>query len=369
MEEEPTEIKASRLPNIDKIINYKDFFGEYPIIFTIKIISSLALNYVISEFYIYHNPMDSLLTKYLGSSLNGFDPNPEVFVPWGFAAGFLFYFFTIFKGKYKFLLFLLIVGSLGHYIADPAINVKQGEYLIPTNVEIDSGEANATQWKWKPVKLVYDDVEETNKRIEDISVRLTNVIFGSMPFLGAYGIWKRKGWAIGASIGLAIIIGFLYTPNLCLENFDESYCGYDTKQDEKSWSEYLSSGIFIGLGFVIYIELSYAAIKYENYAEQFKPAGLDISLLTNAQRKSVSKTLRTLFVSYLINLAVILFITFIIAEVVININNYLSTSDGQIQDSIELQGPYGIVFTSLIFFLLLGIIRMFIGPDNQIEET
>ena len=369
MEEEPTEIKASRLPNLDKVINYKDFFGEYPIIFTIKIISSLALIYVISEFYIYHNPMDSLLTKYLGSSLNGFDPNPEVFVPWGFAAGFMYYFFTIFKGKYKFLLFLLIVGSLGHYIVDPAINVKQGEYLIPTNVEIDSGEANATQWKWKPVKLVYDDVEETNKRIEDISVRLTNVIFGSMPFLGAYGIWKRKGWAIGASIGLAIIIGFLYTPNLCLENFDESYCGYDTKQDEKSWSEYLSSGIFIGLGFVIYIELSYAAIKYENYAEQFKPAGLDISLLTNAQRKSVSKTLRTLFVSYLMNLAVILFITFIIAEVVININNYLSASDGQIQDSIELQGPYGIVFTSLIFFLLLGIIRMFIGPDNQMEET
>ena len=81
MEEEPTETKASRLPNFDKIINYKDFFGEYPIIFTIKIISSLALIYVISEFYIYHNPMDSLLTKYLGSSLNGFDPNPEVFVP------------------------------------------------------------------------------------------------------------------------------------------------------------------------------------------------------------------------------------------------------------------------------------------------
>ena len=65
----------------------------------------------------------------------------------------------------------------------------------------------------------------------------------------------------------------------------------------------------------------------------------------------------------------ILFITFIIAEAVININNYVSTSDGQIQDSIELQGPYGIVFTSLIFFLLLGIIRMFIGPDNQMEET
>ncbi len=369
MEEKPVEIKTSRVPPIDKIVNYKDFFGEYPIIFAIKIISSLSLIYVISEFYIYHNPMDSLLTKYLGSSLSGFNPNPDVFVPWCFAAGFLFYIFTIFKGRYKFFLFLLIIGSIGHYIVDPAIDVQQGEYLIPAKVEVEGGEANVTQWKWKPVKLVYDDVEETEDRIDDATVRLTNIIFGSMPFLGAYGIWKRKGWAIAASIGLAIIIGFLYTPNLCLENFDEDYCGYETKQEEKTWNEYLSSGIFIGLGFVIYIELSYAAIKYENYAEQFKPAGLDISLLTNAQRKSVSKTLRTLFVSYLINLAIILFITFIIAEIVININKYLATSDGQIQDSIELQGPYGIVFTSLIFFLLLGIIRMFIGPDNKMKEA
>ena len=62
-------------------------------------------------------------------------------------------------------------------------------------------------------------------------------------------------------------------------------------------------------------------------------------------------------------------IIFVFENLFININNYLSTSDGQIQDSIELQGPYGIVFTSLIFFLLLGIIRMFIGPDNQMEET
>ena len=56
MEEGATEIKASRIPKIDKIINYKDFFGEYPIIFAIKIISSLSLIYVISEFYVYHNP-------------------------------------------------------------------------------------------------------------------------------------------------------------------------------------------------------------------------------------------------------------------------------------------------------------------------
>ena len=200
-----------------------------------------------------------------------------------------FLYFYYIQRKIQILLFLIIAGSLGGYIADPAIDVQQGEYVIPTNTDVENSETNATQWRWKPVKLVYDDVEGTNDRIDDISVRLTNVIFGSMPFLGAYGIWKRKGWAIGASIALAIIIGFLYTPNLCLENFDEGFCGYDTKQDEKSWSEYLSSGIFIGLGFVIYIELSYAAIKYENYAEQFKPAGLDISLLVRLKERVFQK--------------------------------------------------------------------------------
>ena len=123
------------------------------------------------------------------------------------------------------------------------------------------------------------------------------------------------------------------------------------------------------MGLVIYIELSYAAIKYENYAEQFKPAGLDDSLLTAAQKKGVSRTLSTLFVSYLLNLGVMLFITFIVAQVVVNINDYLSTTDGRIQDSIELQGPYGIVFTSLIFFMLLGFVRMFIGADYQTEEN
>ena len=98
--------------------------------------------------------MDSLLTKYLGNSLKGFDPKPDVFVPWGFTAGFLFYFFTIFKGKYKLFVFLLIIGTVGHYIAEPAINVERGEYIIPENVEIESGEANATQWKWKPITLL-----------------------------------------------------------------------------------------------------------------------------------------------------------------------------------------------------------------------
>ena len=40
---EEIEVKKSRIPNIKDIVNYKDFFGEYPLIFLIKIISSLAL--------------------------------------------------------------------------------------------------------------------------------------------------------------------------------------------------------------------------------------------------------------------------------------------------------------------------------------
>jgi len=69
------------------------------------------------------------------------------------------------------------------------------------------------------------------------------------------------------------------------------------------------------------------------------------------------------------NLGVMLIITFALAEVVINVNDYLATSEGRIQDSVELQGPYGIVFTSLIFFMLLGFVRMFIGADYDTEDT
>ena len=36
---EEIEVKKSRLPNIKDVFNYKDFFGEYPLIFAIKIIS------------------------------------------------------------------------------------------------------------------------------------------------------------------------------------------------------------------------------------------------------------------------------------------------------------------------------------------
>ncbi len=359
------EVKKSRIPNIKDIVNYKDFFGEYPLIFLIKIISSLALIYVITEFYNYHNPVDSLITKYVKKSLPSFIPNSKIFVLWGFIAGLVLYIFTLFKGKYKFLILFLTIILVGQYISDPALDWKVGEYVIPSKV----GEEGAEKWTWKPIKILYDDREESEKRIDDATISASNLIFGSVPFLGGYGIWKRKGWAIAASVGLAIIIGFLYTPNSCLENFDSSYCGYETESKEKTWEEYLAGGVFIGLGLIIYIELSYAAIKYENYAEQFKPAGLDVSLLTDAQKKGVSRTLMTLFVSYLINLGVMLIITFAVAEIVININDHLSQSDGRIQDSIELNGPYGIVFTSLIFFMILGFIRMFVGADYQTEKN
>jgi len=360
--------KQSRLPNIKDVVNYSDFIGEYPLIFAIKIISSLSLIYVITEFFSYHNPLDSLITEKVNKQSefwNFFKPDPNVFVLWGFIAGFVFYLFTLFKGKYKFYILLLTIIIMGQYISDPALDWKIGEHIIPAK----TGEEDTEKWTWKPIKILYDDKKGSEERLDYFLMKSSNLIFGIVSFLGAYGIWKRKGWAIAASIGLAIIIGFLHTPNSCLENFDSIYCGYETEIKEKTWEEYLAGGILIGMGLVIYIELSYAAIKYENYAEQFKPAGLDDSLLTAAQKKGVSRTLRTLFVSYLVNLGVMLFITFIVAQIVININDYLSTTDGRIQDSIELQGPYGIVFTSLIFFMLLGFIRMFIGADYQTEEN
>ena len=52
------EIGEKKKFNIGNIINYKDFIGEYPVIFGIKIVSSIALIYVIIEFYSYHNPLD-----------------------------------------------------------------------------------------------------------------------------------------------------------------------------------------------------------------------------------------------------------------------------------------------------------------------
>jgi len=359
---EEVEEKRSRIPKIEEVINYRDLIGDYPIIFAIKIVSSLSLIFVIVEFYNYHNPLDSLITKYARNTITGFKPDPSIFVMWSGLAGFLFYIFTLFKGKYKFFL-LLGTFLLGfHYISDPALNWEMGDSVIPAKGEDE-------KWQWKPVRILYEDKAESEKRIDDATIRASNLIFGSFAFLGSYGIWKRKAWAVVASIALAVIIGWTCNPNYCLENFDADYCGYDFKSKESTWDETLAGGIFVGLGFIIYIELSYAAIKYENYAEQFKPAGMDDSLLTDAQKKGVSKTLRTLFVSYLVNLGVMLFLTFTMAEIVININDYLSTTDGRIQDSIELQGPYGIVFTSLIFLMLLGFVRMFVGADYETEES
>ena len=45
---EENEVKESRFPKIKDVIDYKDFFGEYPLIFAIKIISSLSLIFVIN---------------------------------------------------------------------------------------------------------------------------------------------------------------------------------------------------------------------------------------------------------------------------------------------------------------------------------
>ena len=91
------EIGEKKKFDIRNIINYKDLIGEYPVIFGIKIFSSIAIIYVIIEFYSYHNPLDSLITKYVKMGVKDFKPVPKVFVMWGFLTGFMLYLFTIFK--------------------------------------------------------------------------------------------------------------------------------------------------------------------------------------------------------------------------------------------------------------------------------
>ena len=221
-------VKESRFPPIKDVIDYKDFLGEYPLIFAIKIISSISLIFVITEFYNYHNPLDSLIAKYVkeasGSEyFSSFRPNPNIFILWSVVAGFGFYIFTLFKGKYKFFILLLTIVFVGQYISDPALDWKVGEYVIPSKVEIN-GDANQTQWTWKPIKIVYEDKKESVERIDEFTTRAANIIFGLIPFLGIYGIWKRKAWAVIGSIALAVIIGWTCNPNYCLENFDADYC-------------------------------------------------------------------------------------------------------------------------------------------------
>ncbi len=87
---EEIKTKKSRIPQINSIINYKDFFGEYPLIFAIKIISSIAMFYVIYEFYVYHNPLDSLITKYAPKVIANFRPDPNIFVDMGIYCWILF---------------------------------------------------------------------------------------------------------------------------------------------------------------------------------------------------------------------------------------------------------------------------------------
>ena len=143
---EEIKAKQSRIPYIKDVVNYKDFFGEYPLIFAIKIISSISLIYVISEFYIYHNPLDTYITKHVKGNFTTFNPDKNVFVLWGFIAGFILYIFTLFKGKYKFLILILTIALVGQYISDPALDWKVGEHVIPSRI----GEEGAEKWTWKP---------------------------------------------------------------------------------------------------------------------------------------------------------------------------------------------------------------------------
>ncbi len=46
-----------------------------------------------------------------------------------------------------------------------------------------------------------------------------------------------------------------------------------------------------------------------------------------------------------------------------------ANTSGRIAESFELDSLYGIVFTAMVAFLLLGVLRMFAGPDYELDES
>jgi len=162
----------------------------------------------------------------------------------------------------------------------------------------------------------------------------TMLVFGSSLGLGAYGIWRRRTLPITLSVILAIAVGYLHT--------GESV-------------QTLEGGVRYGLGFLVYIELSLAALKYEAYVLQFHPAGASGSLLSEGEVGRVRATLASLMGHYGVHLAIMLGLTALLGGIILEINTWVAR--------------YGIVFTAMVAFLLLGVLRMFAGPDYELDES
>jgi hypothetical protein len=73
---------------------------------------------------------------------------------------------------------------------------------------------------------------------------------------------------------------------------------------------------------------------------------------------------------YGVHLAIMLSLTALLGGAILEINIWITNyTTGRIADSFELDSLYGIVFTAMAAFLLLAVLRMFAGPDYELDES
>ena len=314
-----------RLPRLEQVINYRDLIGEYPLLLAVRVLASAGLLWMGALWFGFHDPQQSLITEYARGYYPAFDPAAYDYVAGGFLAGFGLYLYTLLLRPWNRLVLFAIVAWMGWYFFGPYVAYQTENYVR------------------------YADPWLAQERASLWFGHATMLVFGSSLGLGAYGIWRRRTLPITLSVILAIAIGYLHT--------GESV-------------QTLEGGVRYGLGFLIYIELSLAALKYEAYVLQFHPAGASGSLLSGGEVGRVRATLASLMGHYGVHLAIMLGLTALLGGIILEINTWVARyTSGRIAESFELDSLYGIVFTAMVAFLLLGVLRMFAGPDYELDES
>ena len=293
--------------------DYKDLWGEYPRILVLRIVATVVLLYVMGANYAYHDPADTLVTEY-GEELDpDFAADITTYLTVGTLLGMGFYALSLLERRVKRYAYLGLLGIVALYLLEPLLSGG-------SSVEVEG-------------------------RYKTFLGSLFFLFFCGPALFGTYGIWRRKGGHIGISLIILIALGFLYTGDL---------------------EQNTTAGLTYGLFFLLYIEIAFASIKYDNYVMQFRPAEQARSVLTDQQRHTITRRLDGLLFKFLFLLAVLLFVTFTLAGAMLKLHEWVARqSMGPISDSVELSSIYGIVFVALCTFALLGVGRMFLSIERE----
>lgn len=299
--------------------DYRDLWGEYPRILALRIVATVVLLYVMGANYAYHDPAETYVTEY-GTELDPeFAADISTYLTVGTLFGLGFYALSLLERRVKRYANLGLLGIIALYLMEPLLSgMSSGQGASSSDVE--------TRYKTFLGFLFF-------------------LFFCGPALFGTYGIWKRKGGHIGISLIILIALGFLYTGDL---------------------EQNTTAGLTYGLFFLLYIEIAFASIKYDNFVLQFRPAEQARSVLTEQQRRTITRRLDGLLFKFLFLLAVLLFVTLSLAGAMLKLHEWVAgQSMGPISDSVELSSIYGIVFVALCTFALLGIGRMFLSVERE----